>query len=158
MPRESLFAPALLMLSLAAPVLVGQSPLGTITGTITDAQGARVPGVEVVASQVATNLTFKMTSSEDGTYSIPNLPVGQFTVTASHPGFKTFRRSGLTVEVSQRLRVDITLEVGAISESVTVSGEPPRVQTEESALGSPSATRRPPRSPTRSRREPSRPT
>ena len=136
MPRESLFAPALLMLSLAAPVLVGQSPLGTITGTITDAQGARVPGVEVVASQVATNLTFKMTSSEDGTYSIPNLPVGQFTVTASHPGFKTFRRSGLTVEVSQRLRVDITLEVGAISESVTVSGEPPRVQTEESALGS----------------------
>lgn len=113
-----------------------QSPLATITGTITDAQGARVAGVVVVATHVATNRDYRMMSAEDGTYSIPNLPVGDYSVTASHPGFKSFRRSNLTLEVSQRLRLDIVLEVGAVSESITVTGEPPRVQTEESALGS----------------------
>ncbi|MCU0246426.1 MAG: TonB-dependent receptor [Bryobacter sp.] len=115
--------------------LCGQSPLGTITGTVSDGTGSRVPGVEVTATQVNTNLTFKAKSSEDGTYVVPNLPVGPYTLTAVAQGFKTFKRSDLVLEVSQRLRVDVTLELGALTESVTVSGEPPRVQTEESALG-----------------------
>jgi len=71
--------------------LLAQSPQGTITGTITDSQGARVPGVEVIATQVATNLTYKGSSSEDGTYVIPALPVGRYEVNATASGFKTFR-------------------------------------------------------------------
>jgi outer membrane receptor protein involved in Fe transport len=115
--------------------LWGQSPQGTITGIIADAQGARVPGVEVVATQVATNLTYKGSSSEDGTYVIPALPVGRYTVTATAAGFKTFKREDIQLEVSQRLRLDITLEVGQLSETITVSGEVSRVRTEESSLG-----------------------
>jgi hypothetical protein len=126
---------ALWMLLSLAGSANGQSPLGTITGTITDGQGARVPGVEILATQVSTNLTFKAMSSEDGTYSIPNLPVGPYSVTASAAGFKTVNRTDLVLEVSQRMRVDLTLEIGAITESVTVVGETARVQTEESALG-----------------------
>ncbi len=112
-----------------------QSPQGTITGTISDAQGARVPGAEIVATQVATNLTFKGRSSEDGTYVVPNLPVGVFEVSVSASGFKVFRRTDIRLEVSQRLRLDITLEIGQISETVTVQGEVTRVRTEESSLG-----------------------
>lgn len=120
---------------LAALTVWAQSPLGTITGTVVDSSGSRAPGTEITATQVGTNLTFKARSSEDGTYVVPNLPVGRYSLTAIAQGFKTFKRSDLVLEVSQRLRVDITLELGAITESVTVSGEPPRVQTEESALG-----------------------
>lgn len=120
---------------LAVPSLWAQSPQGTITGTITDAQGARVPGVEVVATQVTTNLTFQGSSSSDGTYVIPALPVGSYVVVASAAGFKTFRRTEIQLEVSQRLRLDISLELGQLSETVTVQGEVSRVRTEESSLG-----------------------
>jgi hypothetical protein len=120
---------------LAGLSLYAQSPQGTITGTITDSQGARVPGVEVVAKHVGTNLDFRNKSSEDGTYVIPGLPIGQFEVTATAAGFKTFRRTDVVLEVAQRLRLDISLELGQLSETVTVQGEVTRVRTEESSLG-----------------------
>lgn len=116
----------------AAPA---QSPLGTITGTVTDAQEARVPGVEVVATNTGTAIAYKATSSQDGTYTIPNLPVGPYEITASATGFKSFRRPEVVLEVSQRLRIDIRLEVGALAETVTVTGEVSRVQTEQATLG-----------------------
>lgn len=115
--------------------LWAQSPQGTITGVISDAQGARVPGAEVVAKQVTTNLTYKGSSSEDGTYVIPALPVGQYEVTATAKGFKTFKRTDIQLEVSQRLGLNITLELGQLTETITVSGEVSRVRTEESSLG-----------------------
>ena len=134
MRRTTVFNPPALVL-LAALSLYAQSPQGTITGTITDAQAARVPGVEVVAKQIGTNLDFRNKSSEDGTYVIPRLPVGQFEVTATAAGFKTFRRTDVVLEVAQRLRLDISLELGQLSETVTVQGEVTRVRTEESSLG-----------------------
>jgi len=125
----------LFLLLIAVTSLWAQSPQGTITGTITDSQGARVPGVAVVATQVATNRPYKGSSSQDGTYVIPALPVGRYEVTAAAPGFKTFRRADIQLEVSQRLRLDITLELGQVSETITVQGEVTRVRTEESSLG-----------------------
>ncbi|MCU0247076.1 MAG: TonB-dependent receptor, partial [Bryobacter sp.] len=124
-----------LVFALCAAFLFAQSPLGTITGTIVDQQGAGVPRVEVVAKNLGTTLTFRGVSSEDGTYVIPNVPIGQYELTATAPGFKQVRRTGITVEVSQRLRLDLTLEVGQVSESVNVTAEIARVQTEDSALG-----------------------
>ncbi len=115
--------------------MLAQSPKGTITGTISDASGARVPGVEVAAKHIATNLTYQGTSSSDGTFVIPSLPVGAFEVSATVAGFKTFQRTGIVLEVSQRLRLDIVLEIGTAAETVTVSGQVSRVSTEESTLG-----------------------
>ncbi len=126
---------AALIAMLAAAPLIAQSPQGTITGTISDSQGARVPGVEVVATAVATNLTYKGSSSQDGTYVIAALPVGRYEVTATSAGFKTFKRTDIQLEVAQRLRLDITLEIGQLTETITVEGEVSRVRTEESALG-----------------------
>lgn len=125
----------LLLLLAAAGLCFAQSPHGTIAGTISDRAGAVVAGVEVVALQTATGLTFRSKSSEDGTYFIPSVPIGGLVVTASAQGFKTFRRSGLTMEVDQRMRLDITLELGAVTETVTVTEELPRVATDDSTVG-----------------------
>lgn len=116
-------------------LVMAQSPLGTITGTITDPQGAGVEGVEVIARNTGTNLTYKGASAGDGTYIIPSVAVGPYELTVSHPGFKRIQRTSLNVEVSQRLRVDLALEIGQVTESVVVSAEVARVQTEDSSLG-----------------------
>jgi hypothetical protein len=130
----SLLRSVALFLPFCALVLA-QSPLGTITGTITDPQGAGVEGVEVVARNTGTNLTYRGSSTGDGTYIIPSVAVGPYELTVSHPGFKRIQRTSLNVEVAQRLRIDLALEIGQVTESVVVSAEVARVQTEDSSLG-----------------------
>jgi hypothetical protein len=126
----------LLLLSLvAAGHLRAQSPKGTITGTITDPQGGHVPGAEVVALHVATNQKFTGISSGDGVYAIPSLPIGEFEVTVTAPGFSTFKQTGVVLEVAQRLRLDVTLRVGEVASTITVTESISRVQTEASSLG-----------------------
>lgn len=123
-------------LSAFAPIgALAQTALGTITGTVSDPAGAPVSNVQVVAQALSTGLTYEARSNDSGVYVIPNVPVGQFFVSASATGFKRVVRSGITVEVSQRLRVDIGLEIGNVTESVDVHAEIPRVQTEDSSLG-----------------------
>lgn len=128
-------AAAVILMAFGAALAMPQSPRGAITGTVSDAQGARVPNVEVRAVHVATNIQYKTVASEDGTYVAAELPTGEYEVTASASGFKQFRRTGVVLEVAQRLRLDIILEVGAVTETVTVVGEVSRVQTENSSLG-----------------------
>lgn len=131
LPISGFLAAALVFTS----TLSAQSPLGAITGTVVDAQGANVPQAELVARHVETNLLYKGRTSEEGVYVIPSLPLGVYEVSVTAPGFKTFRRGGIVLAVSQRLRLDIALEVGALTETVTVTGEIARVQTEDSSLG-----------------------
>ena len=125
---------ALLVMFLALSPALAQST-GTIAGVVVDSQGAGVPGVEVVATNTGTNLPYRAISSEDGSYVIPALPIGNYDLSATANGFKSFRRTGLRLEVSQRLRVDITLELGTVSEVLEVKAEVARVQTEDSNLG-----------------------
>lgn len=115
--------------------LSAQTALGTITGTVSDPTGAPVPNVDVTARAVTTGLTYKGQTNDSGVYVIPNVPIGQFTVTASATGFKQVQQTGINVEVSQRLRVDMRMEVGNVSESIDVTAEIPRIQTEDSSLG-----------------------
>jgi hypothetical protein len=126
---------AWLLLLTAVGNLPAQSALGTITGTITDPTGSPVPDVEVIVKATATGLTFRGRTNDTGVYVIPNLPIGQVEITASATGFKQVQRTGINVEVAQRLRVDLALQVGEVSESIQVVAEVPRVQTEDSSLG-----------------------
>ncbi|MDZ7638326.1 MAG: carboxypeptidase-like regulatory domain-containing protein [Bryobacterales bacterium] len=89
--------------------LLAQSTQGSISGLVSDAQGSGVPGAEVVARNLGTNLSFRAPTSQDGSYTLPILPIGDYEVTATSAGFKTFVRSGIRLEVSQRLRLDIAL-------------------------------------------------
>ncbi len=107
-----------------------QSDRGTITGTISDPAGAVVAGAAVEAKNVATGAVYQAASSATGNYTIAQLPAASYEVTVTVPGFKKFIRSNLVVEVASSLRVDAALEVGASSESVTVTEVASQLKTE----------------------------
>src|SRR6185295_6319733 len=99
----------------------------TIVGTVTDPTGAVVPGVSITVSSKATGLTRKTSTNQSGNYAAPLLPVGTYSVAAEVNGFKKKTVTGILVEVNQESRVDIALEVGSVTDSVTVSGEGARL-------------------------------
>ncbi len=113
-----------------------QSTTGVIFGDVKDPSGAFLPGVEISVLNTATNQTRTAITNETGSYNVPLVPIGQYTVTASLPGFKTQVRSGITIQVDQRAKIDFTLEVGALSEKVMVTEQAPLVQAASASLGS----------------------
>src|SRR5579864_6866626 len=119
---------------LTAVSLVAQSDRGTITGTVSDPAGAVVPNAPIQARNVETGVVYDSASSTTGNYTIPQLPVGTYEVTVTVSGFKKYTRTGLTVQVAQTSRVDISLEVGSATESVTVSAEASLLKTESGEL------------------------
>ena len=107
----------------------------TIVGTVTDSSGALVPNASITVTSQDTGLTRKVTSNQDGNYVAPLLPVGGYSITAEATGFKRKTLTGIVVQVNQEPRVDIVLEVGAVSESVTVNSEATQLQTESAVVG-----------------------
>lgn len=114
-------------LSLAAFAQVGN---GTITGTVTDPAGAVIPGAKVEAKNAETGVVYSTASSSAGVYTVPDLPVGTYTVTVSVMGFKNYVHTNLAVGGAGTVRQDATLQVGASTESVTVSAEASLLKTE----------------------------
>jgi hypothetical protein len=104
---------------------------GVITGTITDSTGAVVPGAKVTVRNMGTAEERAVLSNTGGFYVVYSLPVGVYEVEASATGFKKTSRSNIQLNVADRLAINLTLEVGAISESVSVTGEAPVVDTEK---------------------------
>src|ERR1700733_14326731 len=121
---------ATLGLFLFASAAFAQSDRGTITGTVTDTTGAVVANVAIEARQLETGSVFPTTTTSTGNYTLTELPVGSYEVTATVPGFKRYVRTGITVQVAQTLRIDIPMEVGTATESVTVSAEASLLKTE----------------------------
>src|SRR5438552_11201223 len=111
-----------------------QSDRGTITGTISDATGAVIPGASVVATNGETGAKYETISTETGNYTLTQLPPGVYSMSAELPGFKKYVRQGITVLVAQTLRIDFSLEVGAASDEVTVNADAPLLRTESSEL------------------------
>src|SRR5437867_140399 len=104
-------------------------------GTVRDASGAVGPGTEVAARHVETGLVRTASANESGNYSIPQLPVGTFRVSAALAGFKTAVVDRLVLEVNQRARVDFVLEVGAVSDHIQVTADAALLETDSSARG-----------------------
>jgi hypothetical protein len=115
-----------LFASLAFP----QSDRGTLTGTATDSTGAVIANVPIQARNTGTGVVYDGATSTTGNYTLSQLPAGPYELSMAAPGFKKYTRSGLTVEVAQVLRVDISLEVGAATESVTVTAAGTLLNTE----------------------------
>src|SRR5581483_3025430 len=111
-----------------------QSDRGTITGTVSDPAGAVVPNAPVQARNLGTGVEYSGATSTTGNYTLLQLPAGSYQLNVTVPGFKKYSRSGLTVEVAQTLRVDITLEVGSAAESVTVTESASLLKTESGEL------------------------
>ena len=112
-----------------------QGSTGTISGTTADQTGAVLPGVTVRATNSGTNLTREVLTNESGQFQLTFLPVGTYDVSAEFPGFRTEIRSGITVQTDQRATISFSLEVGQLTESITVSEDAPLVQSETSSIG-----------------------
>ena len=125
----------LLFVLLASSNIRAQVDTATIVGTIRDASGAVVPGAAVAATEVNTNVKVSTHSDSEGNYVLVPLKVGTYSVTVEAMGFKTQVQSNVLLQVQDRLRVDFSLTVGAVSQTVNVTEQVPLVQTESSSLG-----------------------
>lgn len=123
-----------LSLLLVASAALAQSDRGTITGRVSDATDAVIPGASVVATNSQTGVRFETVTTESGNYALPQLPAGVYEVSGELPGFKRFVQQGITVLVAQTLRININLEVGAAGDEITVTADAPLLRTESGDL------------------------
>ncbi len=119
-----------LLFASLAPSLHAQTGRASITGIVTDATGAVIPGVSVVAVQTETQVAYRTATNEAGYYTVASLPVGQYGITFSAAAFSEFSRAGLALEAGQVARIDVVLKVGAVSERVVVTAQTEMIQTE----------------------------
>lgn len=117
------------------PAAQAQETRGSIQGRITDSTGALIPGAAVSATNAGTNVTVKVTSNQEGAYSLLFLMPGVYHVSASATGFKTSRQENVRLPIHERLQVDFTLQLGDVTEQVQVTAEAPLLQTANSNLG-----------------------
>ncbi|MCC6366233.1 MAG: carboxypeptidase regulatory-like domain-containing protein [Bryobacterales bacterium] len=121
---------------LSAGILLARGERGTFNGTVSDSTGAVVPGAMVRAINVETNLETPVQTTSAGVYRMPYLPPGTYRLSVSAPGFKTALRDNVILAVAQTLTVDFVLEVGQVSEQVTVSSESPLLEAGTAEIGS----------------------
>src|SRR5207249_7478464 len=116
-------------MALGTCLVFAQGSTGTISGVVRDASGAVIPGVMLTAKHTESGLTRPAVTNETGGYSIQLLPVGAYEIATELAGFKQEIRRGINLVVGQEAIVNVTLEVGTVAETVTVTGEAPIVNT-----------------------------
>jgi len=114
----------------------GQTTNGNIQGTVVDPSGAAVAGAAVTARNVDTGLTVAATTTGAGVYALSNLPPGRYEVTVEISGMKKYVQDGITVATNSTVGLDVHLQVGAATESVTVTSDAAQLETETSDIGS----------------------
>jgi hypothetical protein len=115
--------------------LHAQIATGGITGTVTDSSGAQVVGATITLTSTSSGVAMKSISTSTGTYVFNAVPAGRYSLTAKEGGFKTFTATGIEIHVQQTDTLDVHLDVGSISENVTVNTDPAVIQTEDATLG-----------------------
>lgn len=134
--RIKAYLVGLVCLILGGQVLFAQVTTGTISGTVSDSTGAVLPGAKVVILNEDTGLSRTLQTDAAGRYSAPALSLGQYRVTAGNEGFQTKVRSGIAITVGREAVVNLQLEVGAVNQTVEVTGEAPLVESTSAAVGS----------------------
>ena len=131
----SLTVVCIALLFVVSPAFAQQGDRGAITGLVTDAAGAVVPNVDVVAIEIQTNAVFKAVTTSAGVYRISALPPGNYRITAGVQGFKTAVVDGVAVAVATVVTANLKLELGATSDSVSVSADATRLESSSSEVG-----------------------
>jgi hypothetical protein len=122
---------AVFMLMLAVPrQSLAQVLYGSILGDIKDSSGAYIPGATVVVTNKSTGLTREAVTDQSGRFNIGDLPAGVYSFKITQQGFKSFEQTALTVSINNVTRIDVTLEIGSMADTVTVKAEPPMLQTD----------------------------
>src|SRR5262249_28410717 len=122
----------LALFSVVIASCLSQTNTATISGIITDEQGGLIAGSEVIATDDATSVVSAVKSNASGFYSIPNLPIGAYTLTVQKERFRRYVRSRILLTASQILELNATLEVGPINETVNVTAADPLLGTRTS--------------------------
>ena len=120
----------------------GQAATGRVFGTVSDQQGAVVPGANVTVVNEATRVTDKTVTNKDGYFEVLDLPIGSYAVTVEHDGFVKYITTGNKILINESLKFEITLQVGMPSQTITVESQATQVETENPTIGQ-SITSRP---------------
>src|SRR5712691_6197472 len=123
-----------LFVMLAAPLAMAQQFTGGVRGAVRDPNGV-IPGVPVTLTNEATNISREVVTNEVGQYNFPAVTPGTYTLKSQITGYKTFESKGLTVGTQQFVTLDVTLAVGGIEESITVTGQSPLIDTSTASTG-----------------------
>ena len=122
---------SLVAVSLLVPALLwGQSDRGTITGTVSDPAGAVIPGAKVVAKSPENGSVLETVTTATGNYTLPSLPVGAYDLSVEAAGFTKYIQEGIHIQVVQTARIDIVLQVGSTTQSMTVTADATLLRTE----------------------------
>src|SRR5882757_2955109 len=119
----------------AVSVLFAQEYRGTISGAVTDPQGGAIAKAKVIVTETRTGVKATVESESSGNYTIPFLQPGEYQVSAEMAGFKKFVRSGITLSAGAHPVIDIRLEIGAVTDSVTVEADAPLVVSSNASVG-----------------------
>src|SRR3954452_20474559 len=115
---------------------LAQQQAASLTGSVMDSSGAAVPGASVSVSDSARAIRITTTSNERGEYTFPQLSPGEnYVVSVSKTGFKETIQRGVVLQVAQSAKIDLTVDVGNVAETVTVSSDPPQLDTQTSSMG-----------------------
>src|SRR5207244_13607438 len=127
----------ILALPLAGAYAQQTANTGTLAGIVTDPTGSIVSGAKITAVNTATGFTSEGQTNETGRFSVPYLNPGRYELRVEAPGFRSYHRTGIELRAGESPRLDVALELGAVTESVNVSGAAPLLTTESApAAGS----------------------
>lgn len=130
--RKLLFA--VVVLGTASAIVAQTGPQGTFVGTVTDSTGAAVPSAKVTVLNTGTQFVSDVTTNAEGNYYVPYLNPGTYKITIAASGFKQYVRDGIDLRPGETPRFDVRLEVGSMTDAVTVTGEAPLLSTETATV------------------------
>jgi hypothetical protein len=126
---------SLLLTVVSASILSAQTFRGTLLGSVTDATGAVIPSASISVKNMDTGIKRTTQSNIDGAFTVPELPVGRYSVTVTVPGFSPYQAEGLEVTVGSQVNLNIALLTGSRKEEIVVSGNGLQVDTTSNTLG-----------------------
>src|SRR5436190_14949525 len=132
MGQHRIFIASILLTLSLNFTLRAQSNQGSISGVVADEQGAVIPSAKISAVNMATQVRSDTVTNGAGFYSLPNLQIGEYTVSAESPGFRRTVREGVTLTTGQTLELNLKMEIGQVNETVKVTGDAPLVETRSS--------------------------
>lgn len=132
---KSIWVNSIFLCSLLSPAVWGQTEAATLRGSVRDTSQAVVAGAQVRLTNIDQNRTWSATSNATGAYDIEQIPPGRYSVTVEASGFKRYQQPGITLQANQIANIDVTLQVGAVTETVEVQAEAPLLESASSSLG-----------------------
>src|SRR5581483_9916288 len=125
----------LLSIGFLLSLAIAQAQTAQLNGTIRDASGSAIPSAAIKATQTATGVVRTTVSGADGSYLLPNLPIGPYLLEVTKDGFTKYAQAGIVLEVNTAPTVDVAMKVGSVNEQVTVEAEALQVETRTTSVG-----------------------